>query len=235
MIILMHIPKTGGSSVHSALVTALGAPAVRIPPSPSLSLQYFANNYKDDLAGGIVRVASGHCRLMHLPKGRVFTLLRDPIDRILSFFLYFKRANTILPELDPNADFAEFWAYMKGHDPNEMSNTHCYYLADGTFANAIKALDQEIEGWAITEKVDELSKLLLTELGCPIGNLIKANTAPMSSSHGDWEIGRRPENYKSLLENMPSQARRDLLASNEEDVHLYDEVVRRGGFQCRTR
>jgi hypothetical protein len=182
------------------------------------------------LAGGVVRVTSGHCRLIHLPKGRLFTLLRDPIERILSFFLYFKRANTILPDLDATADFARFWLYMKEHDANEVANTHCYYLADGTFANAIKALDQDIEGWAITERVDDLTRVLLRELGCSVGSLAKANTAPLSGVRDDWQHGKRPENYKSLLEDLPSDIKHDLLNSNEEDVRLYDEVVARGGF-----
>lgn len=96
-IIFLHIPKTAGQSVHAALENAYGAEAV-CPARVNDQLRRYTiaelNRY---------RVFSGHLDWAMLdciqgPK-YVFTILREPMDRILSFYFFLReQAQKLTPE-----------------------------------------------------------------------------------------------------------------------------------------
>jgi hypothetical protein len=95
-VIFLHIPKTAGQSVHAALVNAFGKDAV-CPARVNDQLRRMSitelNRYQ---------VFSGHFdwSLLDCIKGPkyVFTILREPIDRILSFYFYLRDEAEKLPE-----------------------------------------------------------------------------------------------------------------------------------------
>jgi Wzt C-terminal domain/Sulfotransferase family len=84
-----HIPKTGGSALRAYLVDQLGADNV----SPSVTAMQFAEAL---VYWSGVRAISGHFYPKwgdRLPKDRCnLTILRDPVDRLLSEF-YFAKSN----------------------------------------------------------------------------------------------------------------------------------------------
>lgn len=95
-VVFLHIPKTAGQTVHNALVPAVGGEAnvspVRVhtqaPNGPQMPAGY--------------SLYSGHIdwtELETLPEDRfVFTVLRDPRERIASFFMYLLKQAEALPE-----------------------------------------------------------------------------------------------------------------------------------------
>jgi len=88
-IVFLHIPKTAGQSVHAALVNGFGeenvAPA-RVNEQLARMTISELNRYK---------VFSGHLdwSLLDCIKGPkyVFTILREPMDRILSFYFFLRQ------------------------------------------------------------------------------------------------------------------------------------------------
>jgi hypothetical protein len=94
-VIFLHIPKTAGQSVHAALVNAFGKESV-CPARVNDQLRRMSitelNRYQ---------VFSGHFdwSLLDCIKGPkyVFTILREPIDRILSFYFYLRDEAEKLP------------------------------------------------------------------------------------------------------------------------------------------
>jgi len=88
-IVFLHIPKTAGQTIHSELTRVVGAKAV----SP-VRVHTQAGPGTEQLPPGY-RLYSGHIdweALDTLPEPRfVFTVLRDPLERIASFYFYLRR------------------------------------------------------------------------------------------------------------------------------------------------
>jgi hypothetical protein len=93
-IVFLHLPKTAGQSIHSALVKAYGAEAVaplRVNPDLDRYAEERLLQY---------RVFSGHLdwnRLQFVPNPVVMTMLRDPLERIASFCLFLRKQAEALP------------------------------------------------------------------------------------------------------------------------------------------
>lgn len=88
-----HVPKTAGKSVRLALAQVFGEDQV----SPTIGVEEWAQ-LRDDLPR--YRVVAGHFtydQLAAFPGYRRFTLLRDPVDVIVSKYYYYRGT----PELPP--------------------------------------------------------------------------------------------------------------------------------------
>lgn len=88
-VVFLHIPKTAGQTIHAELTRVVGAGAV----SP-VRVHTQAGPGTAQLPPGY-RLYSGHIdwdALETLPAPRfVFTVLRDPLERIASFYFYLRR------------------------------------------------------------------------------------------------------------------------------------------------
>ena len=97
-LIFLHIPKTAGQSVHQALQRSFGKEAVA-PVRINGHLRQFSER---DLLG--YTVYSGHLdwnRFDFLPEPkRYVTVLRDPLERICSLYLFFLKNSQSLSESD---------------------------------------------------------------------------------------------------------------------------------------
>lgn len=146
-VIFLHIPKTAGQSVHSALTESFGADAIcpaRVNEQlVKLSIQEI-NRYQ---------VFSGHFdwSLLDCIKGPkyVFTVLRNPLERILSFYFYLREQAAALPpaklrlpqhqgmraalELSPEDYFTGGPAHLRKFLDDHYDNFYTYYFAGRTF------------------------------------------------------------------------------------------------------
>ena len=89
-----HVPKTAGKSIRLALTQVFGEEQV----SPTLGVEPWTH-LRDELSR--YRVIAGHFtyeQLALFPNYRLFTLLRDPVDIIVSKYYYY-RGTPELPAL----------------------------------------------------------------------------------------------------------------------------------------
>ena len=90
--VFVHLPKTAGTSFHVALREALGAGAV----SPS----FIATHLSPADAERLDRYAiiSGHISMAdvrrYFPDRVILTILRDPVDRCLSWYYFARKGST---------------------------------------------------------------------------------------------------------------------------------------------
>ncbi len=147
-IVFLHLPKTAGQTIHNALAAAVGAARVS-PIRTHTQVQGDAAQFPLGHA-----LYSGHldwAGVGVLPARRfVFTVLRDPRERIASFYFYLRREAARLsphalarPEnhglkaaLERSAEDYFFGgdAAWQGFVRDHFDNFYCAYFATGAFA-----------------------------------------------------------------------------------------------------
>lgn len=97
-LVFLHIPKTAGQSVHNALAAVVGAEDVspiRVHTQATQGQSQYPSGY---------RLYSGHLdwdTLYNVPNPRfVFSILRDPRERIASFYFYLLNEAKKLPDTE---------------------------------------------------------------------------------------------------------------------------------------
>ena len=142
-VIFLHIPKTAGQSIHAALIDGFGEQAV-CPARVNHQLRNYSvqelNKYS---------VFSGHFdwSMLDCIQGEkyVFTVLRSPLDRILSFYFYlYDKAQTLsspdlnkpenqgmkaILELSVDEYFNDGPMHLRRFIDNHYDNFYTYYFA----------------------------------------------------------------------------------------------------------
>lgn len=183
-LVFLHIPKTAGQTVHSAISGALpkGATSpIRVHDQAPAEQQMPPGH----------RFYSGHINWLDLdsvPRPRfVFTVLRDPLERLASFYFYIlQEAQATAPEaldlpehigrkriLECSAD-----DYFLSGNPlwqrfvrDSYENVYCYYLATRRIRGRSEAVDlrgaaliaQALEGARALDRVYDLAGLAQLE------------------------------------------------------------------------
>lgn len=177
-IIFLHIPKTAGQSVHAALINAFGNEVV-CPARVNDQLRQMSiselNRYQ---------VFSGHFdwSLLDCIKGPkyVFTILREPIDRILSFYFFLRDEAEKMPiekrlapehqglkaafELSPRDYFLGGAPHLRRFLDDHYDNFYTYYFAGRHYESRGKMVGMINRGEMSKQQVLQMAKDNLTLL-----------------------------------------------------------------------
>ncbi|HVT30375.1 MAG TPA: sulfotransferase family 2 domain-containing protein [Lacipirellulaceae bacterium] len=152
--LFLHIPKTAGTSFLLMLQNTFGDNRVRRFRDVDEHIQQRLDEIIDaDLDDTSSSCLAGHFPIHlfrpHLSRFQIFTILRDPIERVLSLYRFLKSGDPAEPErlgLSPNFSLAEFLSSsnpeLYGQVRNGMVRMLC---GDGHFSDAERSEFWEIE------------------------------------------------------------------------------------------
>ena len=156
-VVFLHLPKTAGQSVHQFLENLFGAESVAPARMNAALLRMSIPEIRQ------YRVLSGHLDWLLLdcvaaPKF-VFTVLRDPLERILSFYFFLRREAANLPpkrltwpanrgiaaslQLPCDAFFLGADAGLRGFLDNQFDNIYSFYFAGRAYDTRPRLLAQQ--------------------------------------------------------------------------------------------
>lgn len=257
LLFLVHIMKTGGTTVRNEIIRILGPEAYRdLRPDPVESLERGLSLWHDQMRRRIlraqdnvrhalkdalgrpnqsyrhVRAAGGHVGLFSRPRPphrrvRVLTLLRDPVDRFLSLYYY------MTPKTPPAQPPKAHWKrlYLAG-DVEEYVTLRLKNADTWRF-------NTQCRYFALSGDPDEACANVdrAVYLGAPTDRLPEFLTLLSRATGTDFNTkafsnrhARRPR-----TDPLGSGLRSKLAAALDDDQRLYDHVAERFARQAANR
>ena len=215
-VLLVHIPKTAGISLYTAMANRFGPEhSLRYPRSTEEFKQQFLRLSDEDLHR--YRLISGHFFLPFWLRrdlgGRVVVaLVREPVERFLSTYRY-TRSWTGHPRhaLVRNMSVAEFVDHCVAETARH--NGQCQFLCgSGNFLAAREMAQKQIDLLGSVEQIALLTNALSERLGVPL-DLGMENRSVV-------EHPKRSDLDAALISKLES--------CNAEDCKLWAYVIERG-------
>lgn len=222
LLIFVHIPKTGGMSLKNIAIRAYGEDRVLYP--------YYDEDLEDyaKLKKSAKKLRRYKALMGHFPygeheyfrrRGIYITLVRDPIDRFLSFYAWIKNhPEHWLYSMVETRDVVAFWRSYRQHYPYEKLGEQCYYICgDGRFEVAKDYIDSKYLLAAPIGEFGRFVRLLSGVLNFRLKRYRKANR-----SSGKPKISSLDQ---TLIE--------DLKTVYSEDFRLFKYISDQFGETCR--
>lgn len=217
-IVFIHIPKAGGMTIYSAIRSIYKPSEIhKINPAAESLEKYkqLSVARKKNL-----KVIYGHMDYQihkFMPSNsRYFTMMRNPIERVISHYYYVKRtANNPLNELAKRSTL-EDWITRCGliemnngqtrrlsgyNDPEELSE-----CSEERLNQAKCTIQQQFSLVGITERFDESSRLLKQLFNWPIESVRPTNVSP----------------HRPNIKEIPTQTIQLIKKFNALDIELYE-------------
>lgn len=211
-VVFIHLPKTGGMSLHAAIAGAL-APQATLRVGDEAEHAAFLAMGRGEVARR--SFVSGHMTFQEAApraraEARFVTLLRDPVSRLLSAFNYMAtwHDHPLHAEMRDRG-FADF-ILSSGE---ALSGEACRQLTgSATAAEAIPVLEACYAAAATTDRLGDMAALAAGWLGLALAGIPRENVTP-----GQGRI------------TLDSQSLTLLLDVTREDRLLFEHVAARQG------
>ncbi len=230
-IVFLHIPKTAGQTVHSELSRVIGAgltSPVRVHTQAAQNRQ-FPDGY---------RLYSGHLDWSHLDQVKgdrfVFTVLRDPLERIASFYFYLHQKSLDLDAASLNDPANTGLLKVRTHSVDDYffggdsawqrfildhyDNFYCAYLAtqkirgaaDLTHFSSAQVIDAALKGAGQLDRIYRLENLAALEQD--ISQLTSSNIFIAEKRINAGPKTQNTKRWPQLMSQIESDASRQRLA-----------------------
>ncbi len=214
-IVFLHIFKSAGTSVQTQMKAHLGAKAVaRVNDGPR-----FEARVGEALARPGIRALAGHFRLNRMAPvltaagveaPRYFALMRDPVDRLISAWNYFRKHEAAKwHETAKAMPMDEFIPYLAETEPHMVVGHQCRAISeDGStgFEAARDSAEKNLAFLGCMEVMEATNGIARAALGFGFDAGVRANAAPRRQGLADVS----PET-RALIEKITA-----------EDQKLYD-------------
>ncbi len=214
-IVFLHIFKSAGTSVQTQMKAHLGAKAVaRVNDGPR-----FEARVGEALARPGIRALAGHFRLNRMAPvltaagveaPRYFALMRDPADRLISAYNYFRKHEAARwHEAAAQMDINGFLIHLAEAAPHIVVNHQCSVLSEdgaATFEAARETVERRFALLGCMEEMAAIRPQAEARLGFGFDAGVRDNAAPRRQGADDFT----PET-RALIEKITA-----------EDQKLYD-------------
>lgn len=209
--VFLHIPKTGGTSLHRALRFVYVGDKIYTSPPEIRSPEVIAEKVDEKQKVGLVRghVDYGLHRYISEPC-RYFTMLRNPVKRIVSLFYDVKHWRN-----DTEVASMRLGEYIEGDHPSYVRNDQVRRLAgdaearseEDLLTSAKSNLNRHITAFGLTERYDESLIVLRRLLGW---------------SRYPLYIRGKTNNHRPRLSSIDSGILKAIRHQNQLDMSLYE-------------
>jgi len=233
ILVFTHIPKTAGSSFARTIHPLYRDEELLFAIKGKSSLEEFVKKGK---AAGLLRYIGGHAKLHEVISTLDISaedllpiaMVREPLERAISHFLYFRRIPNALPSaghLMVDANFEDFFDIARRHAGLELRNFQCWFLSgERRFKVTKKRIEDEYLIVSDTKYFETFCERV-GQLACIRDrgrlNPITVNQAPIAQNSKETRLGHRPLLYTDLVS--PEYAR-FFREENEEDYKLFDFI-----------
>ena len=245
MIVFIHVPKTGGRTLNRLVThiagdrawfvdseTELGWKMAEVAPGRDLNLDYIGGHFRLDYVMPLIAERRPASRPTYV------TLLREPLERVFSLYLFVLRVTNALPELTKaveGRDFDYFIEYAYDNAAWHLRDAQSWLLCGERSAEAAKkAIAQHLTVVGTTELWDRFYSAMRTVGPLPLPEDVSAfiaNVAPEARPSCGMSRGSKPANWREAI---GAAAIRKLENLNQADFELYDYVAhQRGGLITR--
>lgn len=176
-VVYIHIFKAAGTSIQMQMRSSFGLEGVpKVNDGPE-----FENRVKSALSSNKVKVLAGHFRYFRIAKEFdkiydkppvCFSFVRDPIDRIVSAYNYFRGNKTEKWHLKSlEMDINSFIYFILDNDPEMISNHQCKSLSEkmeGSFEAAKFNIEKNFSFVGSVENIEKSAAAMKGLLGIDI-------------------------------------------------------------------
>lgn len=237
MTVFIHIPKTGGTTLNNVVEDAFGHKAWIFSHE---GLLYERVNALQPGEVPDIHYLSGHLALstvkIVLPRisgsvpVRYVTVLREPLNRTFSFYMFLNRVKTAIPHISmmiEGKDFEYFIDAMYDHGEWQLRDAQTWLLCgERSAARAIEVIENEFCLVGVTEHYNAFYRNFRTVINPGLPETLTNYLGKVAPRGQNLALGEKPENWGECVS---ARTRSRLEQMNAADFTLYQYMLTKHG------
>jgi len=194
-LLFIHIPKTGGTSIYQTLSTGFGEDYTQSPvPAINEGLQSLTFGQRNHITLQQY-IDFSIISKEDLPNIFKFAVIRDPIDRAISIFLYLKRISFISKDMDIDYFFTN---WLPDTLNNKNSSLYYFIIPQHDFVSLDNTV--MVDKLLVFKSLEQDFRTIASRFNIPDG-LDRLNVSPRSE-HVEVSNAKNNKKYQDICKDL---------------------------------